>query len=115
LNATEKAEYVKAEAWMKKYIAGVKDEYDWVMGTSKTLPKKMVEWDVDPSMFERAKAYLAENDLYPQYDTYAALQYKLKKKNEAIQNAEIAISIAKKFELDDSGTKTLLEDIKKLK
>ncbi len=115
LHAESKAELMKAESWMKKYITDKKPDYDWVMGISKKVPKWIEDLGVPEDEYPDAKAYVAEKQLYSQYDTYAALFLKLKNKKEAKKYADLAIGIAKKYELDYENTQELLDKIKKLK
>jgi len=49
---------------------------------------------------------------YDNTDTYAALLYKLGKYEEALKQAKIAIELAKKEEIDFSGSRKLIEQIK---
>jgi thioredoxin-related protein len=115
LHGDERIVFQKATGWMKKYITEKKPDYDWVMGISKTVPKWLVDLGLPADKHADAKAYLAEKMLYSHYDTYASLLFKLKNKKEAQKYADLAIGIAKKYELDYESTQDLLNDIKKLK
>ena len=62
-----------------------------------------------------SKLSCEKDDSYSNNDTYAALLYKLKKKDEATKAANKAIELAKKDGDDYSATETLLKKIKELK
>jgi thioredoxin-related protein len=114
LHAEEKSSLSKAEGWMKKYITNHKEDHDWVMDISSTLPKWVEEYGLSEEEYDGAKEYIATNMLYPQYDTYAALLYKLDNKKDAANYANKAIEVAEKYDLDKSDTETLLEKIEEM-
>ena len=72
----------------------------------KALLQKAEQW---------TKTATAKVDDYYNHDTYAAVLYKLQKKEEALKQAEIAIAKAKELKLDYKSTEDLLEKIKGLK
>jgi thiol-disulfide isomerase/thioredoxin len=110
-HSEKQSELVKAEGWMKKYISNFKQDYDWIMGISNTLPTWVEQYNLDESDYDGAKEYIAKNIIYSQYDTYAALLFKLKKKKDAANYANLAIKVAEKYNLDASETESLLEKI----
>lgn len=69
---------------------------------------------------EWMKKYIDENknstktSLYAEYDTYASLLYKMKRKNEALDAANEALKRAKASDNDYESTEKLIENIKKL-
>lgn len=73
----------------------------------------------DRSLLEEAakwsKRSIDMDDNYAFNDTYAALQYKLGNKEEALKYAKKAIDIAKNNDEDYSGTSDLLKKIEKMK
>jgi thiol-disulfide isomerase/thioredoxin len=112
--SADKSILLKAEGWMKKYIVNHKQDYDWIMGISTTVPDWLLNLNISENDYDRAKAFIANKIIYSHYDTYAALHYKLKNKKDAQSYADMAISVAKKFDLSYESTEELLEKIKVL-
>jgi len=108
LNSDDKKVLNKAIKWMVKYKDFYKVYYDWALsGNVNETPNN----ESNPAMIN----FYAENIVYAPWDTYAALLFKVKNKKEAKLNAENAIKVAKRFEIDGSETEELLKSIQKLK
>ena len=100
----------------KKYIDNyAKDNAQWLNSAAwhfyeviddKELLKQAAEW---------SKRSIEINDNYAYNDTYAALQYKLGNKQEAMKYAKKAIELAKKNNEDYEGTAELLKEIEAMK
>jgi thiol-disulfide isomerase/thioredoxin len=114
LHSDDPSALLKAESWMKKYVTSHKQDYEWIMGISKTVPAWLLDLNIGEEDYEEAKTYIANKMIYSQYDTYAALHYKLKNKKDAQSYADMAINVAKKYDLSYESTESLLDDIKKL-
>jgi len=113
-NSDDQSAIRKAEAWMKKYIVNHKQDYEWIMGISNTLPDWLLKLNIGEEDYDKAKSYIANKLIYAHYDTYAALHYKLKNKKDAISYADMAINVAKKYGLDYENTEELLKEINSL-
>ncbi len=114
-HSEDRSALLKAAGWMKKYIANHQQDYEWIMGISGTLPTWLSQLNISEDDHDQAKAYIANKMIYSYYDTYAALHYKLKNKKDAQSYADMAINVAKKYELSYESTEELLEGIKTLK
>lgn len=106
----------KYAAAAKRFIDNyAKDDANWLNSVAwhfyevtdnKELLQQAAEW---------SKRSIAIEDNYAFNDTYAALQYKLGNKQEAMKYAKKAIDIAQKSNEDYSGTEDLLKKIEKMK
>lgn len=112
----------EAEEQQKFLDAVVKhlDKYsrntDWA--TLNSFAWRVYELSEDPSVLKKAKDWaktsVEMNSNYMNTDTLAALYFKLKEKDKALEYANKAIAIAKKEGGDYSGTEKLLEQIQAL-
>ena len=100
-----------ANAFYKKHAAQNSDELNenaWIFYEEvqdKKLLKYAVKW---------AKKSVAMEDNYYNYDTLAALYYRLGKKGKALKTANKALAMANEIGEDHSSTDALIEEIKKM-
>lgn len=110
------------EEGQQKFLEAVvkhMDQYktsDW--STLNTFAWRVYELSDDPALLDKAKGWakasVEQNSNYMNNDTLAALYFKLKKKDKALQHANEAIELAKKDGMDYSETEALLKQIQAL-